>query len=141
MIREVRDGRVVFLLAFLAACAGGVALPTGPHVPFAHDPIVLVIDSTANPMTFAWQMPTGASDTDTLLPLTQRCVKFAAADSIWVYIIATATYGSVVDTSTVGPGWLHTPQDPVPPFWTVTARPNTSGSPQLLLIPVAIPPC
>jgi hypothetical protein len=141
MIREVGDGRIVFLLAFLAACAGGVELPTGPQVPFGHDPIVLVIDSTANPMTFAWQMPTGASGTDTLRPLTDRCVKLAAADSVWIYIVATATYGSVVDSSTIGPAWLHPPQDTVPPFWTVTARPNTSGSPQLRLYPVAFPPC
>ena len=138
MIGSVRDGRIVFLLAGLAACSGGVSLPTGTHVPFV--PTVLVIDSTANPMTFAWQLPTGASGSDTLRPLTQRCVTFAVADSIWVYIVATATHGSVLDTTTFGPGWLHMPLDPVPPFWTVTARPTTS-SPQLVLVAVPTPPC
>lgn len=136
----MRYAAMILALA-VAACSKSAMAPPPPP---AHDPIILVMDSTQQPAIFLWSTRTGLSGVDTLQPGASACVKFIAIDSVWIDYKAHAYATDTSNYAEVGPGWLWTPGDTVPPNWTVditfTYAPLWTWT-YVGYKPVALPPC
>jgi hypothetical protein len=124
----MRSARAALILVAILVAACSSATAPIRSLP-AHDPIILVVDSTNAPAYFSWRTTTSLNGSDTVQSGTTACVKFVAVDSIWIDYRASEAGTNF--TTEVGPRWLYTPNDTMPPYYTakvVWSGPVNSGA-------------